>query len=315
MEVNMIGVGGIAAVANPMAFLGAGLETAGEIYNTHQTNKANKQIAEQANAMSQANAREQMAFQERMSNSAYQRAMEDMKKSGLNPILAYSQGGASTPSGSAGSVTAAKMEKADLSSLGKFTDFAVNPPSMQREQNAANLTRTHMEGEKLASDQVVNSANTALLREQASKARAETDYIEIRKLNDAFDRELKNAQTDLARAQKTGKDVETARARVKQITEQKQARVDRFRADRQAEFDEKWRNIELGNKLLRDTLGTANEAANLVAPGRGFKKAAEAFKTRSNNSAKQIEDKHAPEYNNGYHRKYRELELDDNYRP
>lgn len=43
--------------------------------------------------------REQMDFQERMSNTAYRRQMHDMQEAGLNPILAVRAGGASTPSG------------------------------------------------------------------------------------------------------------------------------------------------------------------------------------------------------------------------
>lgn len=54
---------------------------------------------EETNAANAQQASQQMDFQREMSSTAYQRAVTDMKAAGLNPMLAYSQGGAITPGG------------------------------------------------------------------------------------------------------------------------------------------------------------------------------------------------------------------------
>ncbi|MBQ5153949.1 hypothetical protein EGM85_11900, partial [Macrococcus caseolyticus] len=61
------------------------------------------------------------SWQEHMSNTAYQRAVEDMRKAGINPILAYANGGASTPGGSGATITGASMGMPSASALGVST--------------------------------------------------------------------------------------------------------------------------------------------------------------------------------------------------
>lgn len=58
--------------------------------------------ADRANKQNRAMQRHQMEFSKHMFRNRYKYTMEDMKNSGLNPILAYSQGGGSPPQGSIG---------------------------------------------------------------------------------------------------------------------------------------------------------------------------------------------------------------------
>lgn len=104
-------------------------------------------------------------FQANMSNTSYQRAVADLRSAGLNPMLAYSQGGASTPSGSQ-----AQFENA---AEGAVSDART---AMQMKQELENLKKTN---ENIEADTKLKKAQKKKAEGDAKSSHGYGDVIQL----------------------------------------------------------------------------------------------------------------------------------------
>lgn len=104
------------SMMNQMGFNSAMMSAAND-YNTGMWERAaewNERMWDKQAEFNAEQAQIQRDWQERMANTSYQRAINDMSKAGLNPILAVTGGGinAGVPSGAVASVGGAQMSSA-----------------------------------------------------------------------------------------------------------------------------------------------------------------------------------------------------------
>lgn len=141
--------------------------------NNAATNAANLQIARETNQQNMEESQRNRDYQERLSNSAYQRTMQDMEAAGLNPILAYQKGGASTPSGSQATASAPKMEpfkNANVTADAINTGLALRRANQENENLKYTADNIQANTAKALSETTMNGVKSQILGEDLSPA-------------------------------------------------------------------------------------------------------------------------------------------------
>jgi len=175
--------------------------------------------AQETNAASAQAANAQIEFQREMSNTAFQRQVEDLKKAGINPMMATHLGGSSTPQGampmfvnpgaaaaSAGGAfggalsSAAQAEKTGIES-GILGQTGLAQARANLEKTVADIGFTSQQTVKVVKDTELVAEQIATEKEKPAQVRAMVANLEATTKTEAFKQLNLDQQTKLLRAQ------------------------------------------------------------------------------------------------------------------
>lgn len=157
--------------------VGSAINSATSIWATNKSNKASKHSSQA-----------QMKWEEKMSNTAHQREMADLKKAGLNPVLAANNG-ASTPGGASYTADTANLSPgsdtmsayAQLKQI-KLMEAQKGATEAGEKNTDANTNQTEkMTPQLIAESQTRQAANIA----SANQAQKQAESIELQNQLDA----------------------------------------------------------------------------------------------------------------------------------